>query len=58
MYKRFINKNKNIPIRILNRQRFIRDKLDNILSSSTKEYLKLEKEMKMELKSFKQPQNK
>ena len=58
MYKRVINKNKNMPIRILNRQRFIRDKLDNILSSSTKEYLKLEKEMKMELKSVKQPQNK
>ena len=50
MYKRFIHKNKNIPIHILNRQRFIRDKLDNILSSSTKEYLKLEKEMQNELK--------
>ena len=52
MYKRFINKNKNMPIRILNRRRFIRDKLDNILSPATKEYLKLEKELQKELKSM------
>ena len=54
MHKRFINKNTNLPIRIFNKQRFIRDKLDNILSPATKEYLKLEKEMKMEFKRLKQ----
>lgn len=52
MYKRFINKNTNMSIRILNRRRFIRDKLDNILSPATKEYLKLEKELQKELKSM------
>jgi hypothetical protein len=45
MYRHFI-KNKNIPMHIINRQRFIRDKLDNILSPATKEYLTLEKELK------------
>ena len=30
--------------------KFIRDKLDNMLSPATKEYLKLEKEMQNELK--------
>ena len=52
MYKRFINKNTNMSISVFNRQRFIRDKLDNILSSATKEYLKLEKELQKELKSM------
>lgn len=49
MYKHFI-KNKDIK-KMFNRQRFIRDKLDNILSPATKEYLKLEKELQKELKS-------
>lgn len=51
MYRHFI-KNKNMPMHILSRQRFIRDKLDNILSPATKEYLKLEKELQKELKSM------
>lgn len=49
MYKHFI-KNKDIK-KFFNRRRFIRDKLDNILSPATKEYLKLEKELQKELKS-------
>ena len=49
MYKHFI-KNKDIK-NFYNRQRFIRNKLDNILSPATKEYLKLEKELQKELKS-------
>ena len=47
MYKHFI-KNKDIK-NFLNRRRFIRNKLDNILSPATKEYLKLEKELQKEL---------
>lgn len=49
MYKHFI-KNKDIK-NFYNRQRFIRNKLDHILSPATKEYLKLEKELQKELKS-------
>lgn len=49
MYKHFI-KNTDIK-KIFNRRRFIRNKLDNILSPATKEYLKLEKELQKELKS-------
>jgi hypothetical protein len=41
---RIKNKNKNIYVE--SHQQFIHDKLDNILSSAAKEYLKLEKEMK------------
>lgn len=50
MYKHFI-KNKDIKT-FFNRHLFIRDKLDNILSPATKEYLKLEKELQKELKSM------
>lgn len=46
-YMTFQTKNINVDI---TRQKFTRDKLDNILSSATKEYLKLEKEMQNELK--------
>ncbi len=49
MYKHFI-KNTDIK-KNFNRRRFIRNKLDNILSPATKEYLKLEKELQKELKS-------
>ena len=47
---------KNKKTTIDRHQKFISDKLDNILSPATKEYLMLEKEMKMEFKSkrFKQ----
>lgn len=36
----------------LNSLKFNKDKLDNILSPATKEYLKLEKELQKELKSM------
>ena len=42
---------KNKKTTIDRQKKFIRDKLDDILSPPTKGYLKLEKEMKIELKS-------
>ena len=42
-------KNKDVNINVhLTQQKFIRDKLDNILSPETKEYLKLDKQLKKE----------
>ena len=49
-YMKIQTKNKNININET-RQKFIRDKLDNILSPATKDYLKLKKEMQNELKT-------
>ena len=43
---------KNKQTTIDQQQKFIRNKLDNILSPATKEYLKLEKELQKELKSM------
>ena len=42
---------KNKKTTIDQQKKFIHTKLDNMLSPATKEYLKLDKEMKMELKS-------
>jgi len=39
------------PSHVKNKKKFIRNKLDDILSPATKEYLKLEKELQKELKS-------
>jgi hypothetical protein len=43
---------KNKKTTIDQQKKFIRDKLDNILSPATNEYLKLEKELQKELKSM------
>ena len=45
-FKYIVKSTKKININSKNNTKFIRDKLDNILSPTAKEYLKLEKELK------------